>query len=48
MEESPGSRSEIKKKLSDAYEIAGLSTGNETGLDESTFPESCGYSLEEA
>jgi hypothetical protein len=48
LEESPSLRSEIEKKLSDAYEIAVLSAANETGLDETTFPESCEYSLEEA
>jgi hypothetical protein len=47
LEESPSLRSEIEKKLSDAYEIAVLSAANETGLDETTFPESCEYSLEE-
>jgi hypothetical protein len=33
LEESPSLRSEIEKKLSDAYEIAVLSAANETGLD---------------
>jgi hypothetical protein len=47
LEDSPSLRYEIEKKLSDAYEIAILSTANETGLDESVFPESCEYSLEE-
>lgn len=48
LEESPSLRSKIEKKLSDAYEIAVLSAANETGLDETTFPESCESSLKEA
>lgn len=48
LEESPSLKYEIELKLADAYEIAILSAANETGLDESVFPESCEYSLTEA
>jgi len=47
LEDSPSLKHEIEKKLSDAYEIAILSAANETGLDESVFPETCEYSFEE-
>jgi hypothetical protein len=46
-EDSPSLKYEIEKKIADAYEIAILSTANQTGIDESVFPESCEYSLEE-
>ena len=48
LEESPSLKHEIETKMADAYEIAILSAANETGLDESVFPESCEYSLTEA
>jgi hypothetical protein len=47
LEDSPSLKYEIEKKLSDAYEIAVLNAANETSVDESGFPESCEYSLEE-
>jgi uncharacterized protein YeeX (DUF496 family) len=48
LEDSPSLKDELENKLADAYEIAILAAANETGLDESTFPESCEYSLTEA
>ena len=47
LEESPSLKYEMAKTVSDAYEIAILSAANETGIDESSFPESWEYSLEE-
>ena len=47
LEDSPSLHYEIEKLLSDAYEIAILVAANDTGIDESAFPESCEYSLEE-
>ena len=47
LEDSPSLKDAIEKNLSDAYEIAILSAANETGIDESHFPESCEYSFEE-
>ncbi len=47
LKDSPSLKHEIEKRVSDAYDIAILSAANETHLDESVFPESCEYSLEE-
>lgn len=47
LEDSPTLKYEIEKKLSDAYEIAILSAANDTGMDESNFPETWEYSWEE-
>jgi len=47
LEESPSLKSEMAKTVSDAYEIAILSAANQTGIDESNFPESWEFSLEE-
>jgi uncharacterized protein YeeX (DUF496 family) len=47
LKESPSLKHGIEEKLSDAYEIAVLSAASETNIDESAFPESCEYSIEE-
>jgi hypothetical protein len=47
LEESPSLKHELAEKISDAYEIAILTAANETGLDESAFPDSCEYRFED-
>jgi Domain of unknown function DUF29 len=47
LEESPSLQYEISAKIADAYEIAILSAANETNLDESVFPESCEFAVDE-
>ncbi len=47
LEDSPSLQYEISDKIADAYEIAVLSAANETNLDESVFPESCEFAVDE-
>jgi hypothetical protein len=47
LEESPSLKHELSEKISDAYEIAILTAANETGLDESQFPDGCEYRFED-
>ena len=46
LKENPGLKSELDAIMVDAYSIAKISAFKETGLSESSFPESCPWSFE--
>lgn len=47
LKQSPSLKYEINSTLEDAYEEAIVMAANETGLDESSFPNKCPFSLEQ-
>ena len=47
LEENPSLKSLLQTRLKKAYPLSVLLAVKETNLDESTFPESCPYSLDE-
>jgi hypothetical protein len=47
LKESPSLKYEISDTLADAYEEAILLTASETGLDETAFPDTCPFNLEQ-
>jgi hypothetical protein len=47
LRDNPGLKAKLPEIFADAYEGARFSAENETGLDLSTFPESCPWSLDD-
>jgi hypothetical protein len=45
--DNPGLRPRIPKAMARAYRKARIEAAKETGLEEATFPEACGYSFED-
>ncbi len=48
LEDNPSLQSELNNAMAKAYELAKITAGRETGLEETTFPQDCPYSFEEA
>src|SRR5271154_5183784 len=48
LSDNPGLRPRIGEAIARAYRRARIEAAKETGLDEATFPEACGYSFEDA
>jgi hypothetical protein len=45
--DNPGLKPRIGEAMARAYRKARIAAADETGLEEGTFPETCGYSLDE-
>ena len=48
LEDNPSLKYELDNTINKAYELAKITAGRETGLEEETFPKDCPYSFEEA
>ena len=47
LSDNPGLKARIGEAAARAYRKARIAAADETGLDEQTFPETCGYSFDE-
>ncbi len=47
LRDNPSLKSALKESMEDAYELALVKVIRETGLPETTFPETCPYSIEQ-
>jgi hypothetical protein len=47
LSDNPGLKPRVGEAIARAYRKARIAAADETGVDEATFPETCGYSLHE-